>query len=852
MEESTSPRLVAVNIEQEMRQSYMDYAMSVIVGRALPDVRDGLKPVHRRALYAMFDLSNDWNRSYKKSARIVGDVIGKYHPHGDTAVYDTIVRMAQDFSLRYPLVDGQGNFGSVDGDPPAAMRYTEIRMTRIASEMLNDIERDTVNFIANYDDSTEEPVVLPAKVPNLLINGSSGIAVGMSTNIPPHNLGEVVDGLFALLNDPTLTSIDLMQYIRGPDFPTAGFIHGMAGIREAYETGKGIVHMRARTSFEENERTNKSTIIVNELPFQVNKARLIERMADLVNEKHIEGISDLRDESDRGGMRIVIELKKDVIPDVVLNQLYKMTQMQDSFGIILLAIMNERPQLLTLKDVLVHFLTHRREVVRRRTAFNLGQAQERLHLLEGLKIALENIDVVIQIIRSGDSPTNVRRELVARFALSEIQAQAILDMRLQRLTQLEQGKILDEHAEILALIQQLEHILANPSEIDAIIREELEDIRTRFADERRTEIIAATADLSIEDLIAEEDMVVTISHAGYIKRNATSQYRSQRRGGKGMVGATTREEDFVEHLFVSSTHSYLLFFTSFGRVHWVKVHEIPQGSRTAKGKAIINLLPLGEGENISAFLPVREFKEDTSVVFSTRNGRVKKTDLMAYSNPRTGGIIAISLDDNDEVIGVRMANSNQDILLSTRNGKAIRFSEKDVRPTGRSTQGVKGISLEADDEVVSLAVLNPAETLLTVSSLGYGKRSSVDEYRVQSRAGKGVLTMRTTDKTGEVVGVRQVTDEDHLMLITDSGRIIRLRMRELRTIGRNTQGVRLFDIDPKERVVSLALLAEDDEYEETAEETDGEIGEETQAEENGQESGPVSVEENSSNIEEDI
>ena len=851
MEESTSPRLVPVNIEQEMRQSYMDYAMSVIVGRALPDVRDGLKPVHRRVLYAMFDLSNDWNRSYKKSARIVGDVIGKYHPHGDTAVYDTIVRMAQDFSLRYPLVDGQGNFGSVDGDPPAAMRYTEIRMTRIASEMLNDIERDTVNFIANYDDSTEEPVVLPAKVPNLLINGSSGIAVGMSTNIPPHNLGEVIDGLFALLNDPTLTSIDLMQYIRGPDFPTAGFIHGMAGIREAYETGKGIVHMRARTFFEENERTNKSTIIVNELPFQVNKARLIERMADLVNEKRIEGISDLRDESDRDGMRIVIELKKDVIPDVVLNQLYKMTPMQDSFGIILLAIVNERPQLLTLKDVLVYFLTHRREVVRRRTAYNLGKAQERLHLLEGLKIALENLDAVIQIIRSGDSPANVRQELMARFALSEIQSQAILDMRLQRLTQLEQGKILDEHAETLALIQKLEYILANPSEIDAIIREELQDIRTRFTDERRTEIIAATADLSIEDLIAEEDMVVTISHAGYIKRNATSQYRSQRRGGKGMVGATTREEDFVEHLFVSSTHSYLLFFTSFGRVHWVKVHEIPQGSRAAKGKAIINLLPLGEGENISAFLPVREFTEDTSVVFSTRNGLVKKTDLMAYSNPRTGGIIAISLDDNDEVIGVRMTKSNQEILLSTRNGKAIRFSEADVRATGRSTQGVKGITLDTDDEVVSLAVLNPDETLLTVSSLGYGKRSSVDEYRVQSRAGKGVLTMRTTDKTGEVVGVRQVTDEDHLMLITDSGRIIRLRMRELRTIGRNTQGVRLFDIDPKERVVSLALLAEDDE-EETDEETSGEISEETQVGENGQESGLVSVEEKSSNTEEDI
>ena len=802
-------RPLFVNIEQEMRQSYMDYAMSVIIGRALPDVRDGLKPVHRRVLYAMSDLGNDWNRPYKKSARIVGDVIGKYHPHGDTAVYDTIVRMAQEFSLRYPLVDGQGNFGSIDGDPPAAMRYTEIRMTRMAAELLTDLDRDTVDFIANYDDSSQEPSVLPAKLPNLLINGSSGIAVGMSTNIPPHNLGEVVDALVALLADSTLSSGQLMQYIRGPDFPTGGFIHGLAGIREAYETGKGIVQMRARTSIEENDRTGKSSIIVEEIPFQINKARLIERIADLVNEKRIEGISDLRDESDREGMRIVIELKKDVVPDVVLNQLYKMTPMQDSFGVILLAIVDERPQLLTLKHSLVHFLNHRRDVVRRRTAYTLAKAQDRLHLLDGLKIALDNLDAVIQLIRAGDNPPNVRRQLTTRFVLSEVQAQAILDMRLQRLTQLEQGKIIDEHTETVSLIQQLEHILADPSEIDALISQELQDLKTRFGDARRTEILAASADLSVEDLIAEEDMVVTISHAGYIKRTAASLYRSQRRGGRGIVAATTRDKDFVEHLFVCSTHAYLLVFTSLGRVYWIKVHEIPQAGRASKGKAIINLLPLGDEEQISAFLPVREFKDDAYLVFATRNGLIKKTDLMAYSNPRQGGIIAISLEDGDEVIGVRLTHAEQEILLSTRCGQAIRFSERDVRPMGRSTRGVKGISLEADDEVVSLAVLNPDESLLTVSSLGYGKRSSMDAYRLQSRAGKGVITIRTTDKTGEVVGVREVTDEDHLMLITDSGRMIRLRMRELRTIGRNTQGVRLFGVDPQERVVSLALLAED-------------------------------------------
>ena len=800
-----------VNIEQEMRQSYMDYAMSVIIGRALPDVRDGLKPVHRRVLYAMSDLANDWNRPYKKSARIVGDVIGKYHPHGDTAVYDTIVRMAQDFSLRYPLVDGQGNFGSIDGDPPAAMRYTEIRMTRMAAELLTDLDRDTVDFIANYDDSSQEPSVLPAKLPNLLINGSSGIAVGMSTNIPPHNLGEVVDALVALLADPILSSAQLMQYIRGPDFPTGGFIHGLTGIREAYETGKGIIQMRARTSVEENDRTGKNSIIVEEIPFQVNKARLIERIADLVNEKRIEGISDLRDESDREGMRIVIELKKDIVPDIVLNQLYKMTPMQDSFGVILLAIVNERPQLLTLKHSLVHFLNHRRDVVRRRTAFTLAKAQDRLHLLDGLKIALDNLDAVIRLIRAGDSPSSVRHQLTTRFVLSEVQAQAILDMRLQRLTQLEQGKIINEYTETAGLIRQLEHILADPGEINALISQELQDLKTRFGDARRTEILAASADLSVEDLIAEEDMVVTISHAGYIKRTAASLYRSQRRGGRGIVAATTRDEDFVEHLFVCSTHAYLLVFTSLGRVYWIKVHEIPQAGRASKGKAIVNLLPLGDGEKISAFLPVREFKDDARLVFATRNGLIKKTDLMAYAHPRPGGIIAISLENGDEVIGVRLTHAEQEILLSTRQGQAIRFSERDVRPMGRSTRGVKGISLEADDEVVSLAVLNPDESLLTVSSLGYGKRSSMDAYRLQSRAGKGVITIRTTDKTGEVVGVREVTDEDHLMLITDSGRMIRLRLRELRTIGRNTQGVRLFDIDPQERVVSLALLAEDEE-----------------------------------------
>ena len=806
---SDSHPLPSVNIEQEMRQSYMDYAMSVIIGRALPDVRDGLKPVHRRVLYAMHDLGNEWNRPYKKSARVVGDVIGKYHPHGDSAVYDTLVRMAQDFSLRYPLIDGQGNFGSVDGDPPAAMRYTEVRMTRITSELLADIDRETINFIPNYDDTSHEPAVLPSKFPNLLVNGSSGIAVGMSTNIPPHNLGEVIDALLALIENMDLKNRDLIEYIPGPDFPTGAYIHGRSGVRSAYETGRGIIQMRARTSIEEDEKTGKSRIIAHEIPYQVNKARLIERIADLVNEKRITGISDLRDESDRDGMRIVIELKRDVVPHVILNQLYKMTPLQDSFGVILLAIVDGRPRLLTLKDTLLHFLEHRREVVRRRTAFDLQKANDRLHLLEGLKRALDNLDPVLHTIRHGQNPARVRQALQDQFALTETQAQAILDMRLQRLTQLEQEKILSEHRETLSTIDSLQSILASPEKIDGVIKEELTDLQSRFSDERRTQIQSASADLSDEDLIAEEDVVVTISHAGYVKRNPLTEYRSQRRGGKGVVGATTREEDFVEHLFISSTHAFLLFFSSIGKVYWVKVHEIPQGSRIAKGKAIVNLLPLQEGEKISAFLPIREFQDDGFIVFATRKGQVKKTKLMAYANPRRGGIIAITLGTGDEVIGVQLTDGKREILLSTRNGKAIRFAENEARATGRGTSGVRGMTLEEGDEVVSLEILNQEATLLTVSSQGYGKRSRIEDYRLQSRGGKGISTLRTTGKTGLVCGVLQVKEDDDLMLVTDSGKIIRIRVAELRVIGRNTQGVKLFNVGTDGYVSSIALIAEE-------------------------------------------
>ncbi len=804
-----------VNIADEMRQSYLDYAMSVIIGRALPDVRDGLKPVHRRVLYAMFDLGNDWNRPYKKSARIVGDVIGKYHPHGDAAVYDAIVRMAQDFSMRYPLIDGQGNFGSIDGDPPAAMRYTEIRMTRIAGELLADIDKETVSFVPNYDGTTQEPEVLPSKIPNLLINGSSGIAVGMSTNIPPHNLGEVVEALIALIRNPDLSVSDLMHHIPGPDIPTGALIHGRKGVEEAYRTGKGVIQMRARAYQEEDPRSGKSNIVISEIPFQVNKARLIERIAELVQEKRIEGIGDLRDESDREGMRIVVELKREAPPaEVILNQLYKLTPMQESFGVILLAIADGRPRLLNLKEVLFSFLTHRREVVRRRTLFDLKEAEDRLHLLEGLRAVLGDLDAAIHLIRQNPHPSAARDELRRKLGLSERQAQAVLDMRLQRLTQMEREKILTEHRETLELIRQLQAILASPEEVDRIIVEELEEMKRLYADERRTHIVDETGEISAEDMIAEEDMVVTLSHEGYIKRTPASLYRAQRRGGKGVIGATMRDEDFVESIFIASTHSFLLFFTTSGRVYWAKVHELPLGGRTARGKAVVNLVQLDKGEKLSAFLPVREFREDSYVVFATRQGMVKKTDLMAYAHPRRDGIIAIALAGGDEVVGAKLTDGKQQLLLSTCRGKAIRFSEGDVRPTGRGTYGVRGIELEEGDWVVSLEVLSQEATILTVSSRGYGKRSPVGEYRLQSRGGKGVITMRITEKTGEVVGVQQVTEDDEVMLVTDRGRVIRIPVRGIRVTGRDTQGVRLIDLEPEEKVVSLTRLAEREEGEE--------------------------------------
>ena len=817
MEASLKSQKVPVYIEDEMRQSYMDYAMSVIVGRALPDVRDGLKPVHRRVLYAMYDMGNTWDKPYKKSARLVGDIIGKYHPHGDTAVYDTIVRMAQDFVMRYPFIDGQGNFGSVDGDSPAAMRYTEIRMARLAEEILADIEKDTVDFIPNYDDSLKEPAVLPSRIPNLLVNGASGIAVGMATNIPPHNIGEIVDGLVALVDNPGTTIKELMKYIPGPDFPTAGFIHGKEPIVQAYSEGKGIVQMRGKAFTETLKRTGKEQIIISEIPFMVNKVRLIEQIAALVQEKKIEGISDLRDESDREGMRIVIELKRDAVSEIIINQLYKHTSLQESFGINMLAIVDGRPKLLNLRDALRAFLDHRKEVVTRRTAFDLRKAEERLHILEGLRIALDNLDAVITLIRNANDPKAAKEGLVASFGLSELQAQAILDMRLQRLTGLERDKILQEHKETVELIAKLLAILADEKEIYKIIVTELKDIKEKFGDERRTQIVARSEEISIEDMIVDEEMAVTISHEGYIKRNPVTLYRAQRRGGKGKIGTTTKEEDFVEYLIIASMHSYILFFTTTGKVYWVKVHELPQASRAAKGKPIVNLLNLEPGERVSAFLSVREFVEGRFIVFATKKGAVKKTDLMLYSNPRASGIRAIGLEDGDEVIGVRLTDGQQELILSTLDGQSIRFKEDQVRPTGRGTYGVLGIRLDSGDAVVSMEMLNRGASILTVSEKGYGKRTEMEEYRLQSRGGKGIITMKATEKTGRIVGGQQVTDDDQLMLVTNNGKIIRLRMRDIRVIGRNTQGVRLIDVEEGERVVSLARLAEKEEDEEELE-----------------------------------
>ncbi|MEJ2519066.1 MAG: DNA gyrase subunit A [Desulfuromonadales bacterium] len=819
----TEQNRISVNIEDEMRKSYMDYAMSVIVGRALPDVRDGLKPVHRRVLFAMNDLGNDYNKPYKKSARVVGDVIGKYHPHGDSAVYDTIVRMAQDFSMRYPLVDGQGNFGSIDGDSAAAMRYTEVRMDRLAHELLNDIDKETVDFGPNYDDSLSEPLVLPGKFPNLLVNGSEGIAVGMATKIPPHNLTEVINGLVALIDNPKLSDEELLQQIPGPDFPTGGFILGREGIHEAYRTGRGIIQMRARAMVETNRRTGRESIVVTEIPYQVNKARLIEKIADLVKEKKLEGIADLRDESDRDGMRIVVELKKDTIPQVIINQLYKMTPMQSSFGIIMLAIVGGQPRVLSLREVLGHFIEHRKEIVTRRTLFELKKAEARAHILEGLKIALDNLDAVIETIKTSATPAEAKERLVARFALSETQAQAILDMRLHRLTGLEREKILQEYQQVLALIKRLKEILASEIEILKIIKGELFELKERYGDNRRTEIIEMTADLSVEDLIVEEDMVVTVSHSGYIKRNAVSLYRAQRRGGKGKTGMRPKEEDFVERLFIASTHSYVLIFTSQGKVYWLKVHEIPQGGRAARGKAIVNLLNLQDDEKVMTILPVKAFEEGKYIITATQNGTVKKTDLMAYSNPRQGGIIALTIDEDDRLIAARLTDGSMDILMASRNGKSIRFQETDARPMGRTARGVRGMMLDKGDQIIGMEVVTDATaaTLVSVTENGYGKRTQIDEYRVQSRGGKGIITIKTSERNGKVVDIKLCDDDSDLMFITDRGKVLRTRVGALSIIGRNTQGVRLMVLEPDERIVAVAKLAEkeDDEGHPEIEET---------------------------------
>jgi DNA gyrase subunit A len=783
----------------------------------------------------MNELGNDWNKPYKKSARVVGDVIGKFHPHGDSAVYDTIVRLAQDFSMRYPLVDGQGNFGSVDGDSAAAMRYTEVRMNRLAHELLADIDKETVDFGPNYDDSLQEPLVLPCKFPNLLVNGSEGIAVGMATKIPPHNLREVIDALIRVIGDPKIGFDELLQLVPGPDFPTGGFILGREGVREAYRTGRGIIQMRARALIETQKKSERQALIVTEIPYQVNKARLIEKIAELVKEKKIEGISDLRDESDRDGMRIVIELKRDTIPQVILNQLYKMTQMQASFGIIMLAIVNGQPRVLTLREVLDKFIEHRKEIVTRRCIFDLKKAEARAHILEGLKIALENIDEVIQIIKSSASSGEAKERLMARFAFSDIQAQAILDMRLHRLTGLERDKIIAEYNEILALIKRLKEILASDVEILKIIKEELVDIREKYGDDRRTEIVERTGELSLEDLIVEEDMVVTVSHTGYIKRNAVSLYRAQRRGGKGKTGMRPKEEDFVERLFIASTHSYILVFTDKGKVYWLKVHEIPQGGRASRGKAIVNLLQVEPGEKVMTILPVKEFVADRYIVTATEQGTIKKTELMAYSNPRAGGIIALTIDEGDSLIAARLTDGNQDILLASHDGKSIRFPEENVRPMGRTARGVRGMSLEGGDRVIGMQVVTDATSasLVTVTENGYGKRTDIGEYRVQSRGGKGIITIKTSDRNGKVVDIKLVDDSQDLMFITDQGKLLRTAVGRIRVIGRNTQGVRFMVLEEGERIVAVAQLAEKDDEDggdSEAEETAFEGGTETPAE----------------------
>jgi len=806
--------LKTINIEDEIKFSYLDYAMSVIIGRAIPDVRDGLKPVHRRILFAMHELRNDFNKPYKKSARIVGDVIGKYHPHGDAAVYDALVRMAQSFSMRYALIDGQGNFGSVDGDPPAAMRYTEIRMHRLGHEFLRDIEKETVPFQPNYDNTLLEPLVLPTRVPNLLLNGSSGIAVGMATNIPPHNLRELCEGIMALLDDPEITVAGLMQYIQGPDFPTAGFICGCEGIREAYETGRGTIKMRARMEVEESGR--RSHLIVTELPYQVNKARLLERIAELVKQKKIEGIQDIRDESDREGMRIVLTLRQGDEPKVIENQLYKHTPLESSFGVILLAVVDNKPEVLNLKEVLRKFLDFRRQVVIRRTQYELNQAEKRAHLLEGLKRALDHLDEVIELIRAATSPQEARTQLMSRFDFSEDQAQAILEMRLQRLTGLERDKIVEEYYQILKEIERLRQILASAALVDQVIREELQELVNQFGDMRKTEIMAEAGDICIEDLIANEEMVVTISQAGYVKRTPLSIYRSQKRGGRGRSGMSTREEDLVTSVFTASAHDYLLVFTNRGQVFWLKVYEIPEVGPSALGKAIVNLLALQPREKIQAILPVKDFKDGQYVVMATRNGIVKKTDLTAYANPRATGIRAINLDEDDELIAVRITDGERDLFLMSRSGKSIRVSEKEFRPLGRVSRGIRGMNLDGS-ELVGMDVIDAGKSILVITEKGFGKRTLEEAYRCQSRGGKGVLNVRVTEKNGGVVGFRQVGEEEEILIITNRGRLIRMPAGQVSKIGRVTQGVKLMALDEGEQVMDLAISAEPDDTKEEAE-----------------------------------
>ncbi|HAZ7573132.1 DNA gyrase subunit A [Legionella sp. PATHC032] len=835
--------VLPVNIEDELKQSYLDYAMSVIVGRALPDVRDGLKPVHRRVLFAMSELGNDWNKPYKKSARVVGDVIGKYHPHGDTAVYDTIVRMAQPFSMRYLLIDGQGNFGSVDGDAPAAMRYTEVRMSKVAHALLADLDKETVDFSPNYDETEFAPVVLPSRIPNLLVNGSSGIAVGMATNIPPHNLTEVINACIALVDEPDTSLEDLMEIIPGPDFPTAAIINGRAGIIEGYRTGKGRVVIRARTEIETDESSGRQSIIIQELPYQVNKARLIERIAELVRDKKIEGISGLRDESDKQGMRVVIELKRNEVADVVLNNLFAHTQMQNVFGINMVALVDGQPRTLNLKQILEYFIKHRREVVTRRTIFELKKARSRAHLLEGLGIALANIDEMIALIKQSPTPQDAKNALLGKiwqpglvkamlekagsnasrpddlteeyglhehgYKLSEAQAQAILELRLHRLTALEQDKIINEFEELLNLIKELLDILASPERLMQVIRDELIEIKSQFGDERRTEITASQEDLTIEDLITEEDVVVTLSHQGYVKYQPITAYQAQRRGGKGKSATHVKDEDFVERLVIASTHDTLLCFSNHGKLYWLKAYQLPQASRTSRGRPIINILPLAEGEEINAMLPVREYKDGSYVFMATKKGTVKKVPLNAFSRPRSNGIIAVDLEEDDSLVGVDITDGTRDIMLFTDAGKVIRFDENKVRPMGRTARGVRGIRVEKDQAVKSLVVVDPnGGTILTATENGYGKRTHIDEYRVSGRGGQGVISIQVTERNGKVVRSLQVTDNDEAMLITDKGTLVRFKVNELSVIGRNTQGVRLINVSSGETVVGMQKIVD--------------------------------------------